>query len=189
MRIGIMGGTFDPIHVGHLVAASFVHEELNLDQVIFIPAGNPWQKSETRVSDGKVRLKMIELAIESDSRFISSDIEIKRSGPTFSIDTIKELLLENPNNEYFWIIGADALAGMPTWHNFLDLKELIHVVAVNRNGVNSAEVDFNYRFVEIPEIRISSTEIRNRIANNKSIKYLVPNNVESFIKESGLYIK
>ena len=187
MRIGLMGGTFDPIHVAHLVAASEVYEALNLDQVIFIPAGNPWQKAGTKISPAETRLQMVDLAIQNDPRFISSDIEIKRSGETYAIDTVKELELENPGNDYFWIVGADALSRMPTWHDFSQLQNLIEIVAVNRNGINHADVEFDYTFVEMPEIAISATQIRNRIAVGKSIKYLVPDAVESFISKSGLY--
>ena len=187
MRIGLMGGTFDPIHIGHLVAASFVHQKLNLDQVLFIPAGNPWQKSNTQVSAGETRLQMVDLAIENDLRFTSSDIEIKRSGPTYAIDTVQELLADNPNNEYFWIVGADALAGMTTWHRFEELKKLITIVGVNRNGVGQVKVGFDYKFVPMPELQISATQIRERTRNGQPIKYLVPAAVESIIADRELY--
>ena len=182
-----MGGTFDPIHIAHLVAASEVCETLKLDQIIFIPAGQPWQKAETKISAGEVRLQMVEAAISEDSRFSASDIELKRTGNTYAIDTVQQLLDENPSNQYFWIVGADALAGMPTWHKFEELKELIEIVGVNRNGVGQVDVGFDYKFVEIPEIKISATEIRERIKSGKSVKYLVPSSVEHLIGEQGLY--
>jgi nicotinate-nucleotide adenylyltransferase len=97
------------------------------------------------------------------------------------------LIIDNPDNQYFWIVGADALVGLPTWHNFEEIKNLIEIVAVNRNGIDHAQVDFEYTFVQIPEINISSTEIRARVKAGKEIKYLVPTGVEKFIKESGLY--
>jgi len=189
VRIGLMGGTFDPIHIAHLVAASEVHSALNLDQVVFIPAGQPWQKTEVPISPAETRLQMVDLAIAEDPRFISSDLEIKRPGNTYAVDTVRELQIENPEHEYFWIVGADALAGMPTWHAFAELKQLIKIVAVNRNGVTQPEVDFPYQFVEIPELDISSTEIRKRVKEKLPIKYLVPTNVEKFINESGIYSK
>ena len=187
MRIGLMGGTFDPIHIAHLVAASEVCQSLNLDQVLFIPAGNPWQKAGTQISPGQTRLQLVDLAIASDGRFSSSDIELIRSGETYAIETVRQLLSDNPENQYVWIVGADALVGMPTWHNFDELKELIEIIAVNRNGVDHADVDFEYTYVQIPEIDISATEIRARVKAGKEIKYLVPVEVERFIKESGLY--
>ena len=189
MRIGLMGGTFDRIHNAHLLAASEVYEFLDLDQVIFIPAGNPWQKSHLPISPGHHRLNMVDLAIEADSRFISSDIEIKRTGETYAIDTVLELKQTNPENKYFWIIGTDALANMKTWHKFDELKNLIEIVAVNRNNVAKVETDFNYTFVQIPEFQISATQIRDRIKSGKSVKYLVPDEVENYIEKSGLYQK
>lgn len=187
MQIGLMGGTFDPIHIAHLVAASEVIDTLNLDHIIFIPAGQPWQKADQKISPATDRLQMVDLAIKDDPRFSSSDIEIKRPGATYAIDTVRQLLAENPNNEYFWIVGADALVTMPSWHEFTELIKLVNVVAVNRNGVSSAEVNFKYTFVEIPEIDISATQIRERVQLGKTIKYLVSSDVEKFISETGLY--
>lgn len=182
-----MGGTFDPIHIAHLIAASEVYADLDLDQIIFIPAGQPWQKAESQISPAQARLHLVDLAIAADPRFVSSDIEIQRSGDTYAIDTIEQLQAENPDNEYFWIVGADALAGMQTWHRFEDLKKLVQIVCVNRNGIGSVDVGFDYRFVQIPEIGISATEIRDRVAEGNQITYLVPASVEQFIAETGLY--
>ncbi len=182
-----MGGTFDPIHIAHLVAASEVHGALNLDRVIFIPAGQPWQKAHLEIAPAKQRLELVDLAISGDSRFASSDIEITRSGPTYAIDTVQQLKQENPDNDYFWIVGTDALQGMPTWHNFTQLQNLITIVAVNRNGVSAAKVDFPYTFVEMPEIHLSATEIRMRIKEGKSISYLVPQKVADYLSSAGLY--
>ena len=181
-----MGGTFDPIHIAHLIAATEVQETLGLDQVIFIPAGQPWQKSQVEITPAQQRLEMVNLAIKGNAKFISSDIEIIRPGATYAIDTVKQLMGDNPENEYFWIVGADALRGMPTWHNFAELKELITIVAVNRNGISAAEVDFPYTFVQIPEVDISATEIRTRVNAGKAIQYLVPDAVCDYIAETGL---
>lgn len=189
MRIGLMGGTFNPIHNAHLIAASEVHEVLKLDQVIFIPAANPWQKSDLEIAPAATRLQMVKLAIEGDSRFVASDIEIVRGGETYTIDTVKQLLSENPKNEYFWITGTDALVNMPTWRDFAKLTELIEIVAVNRNGASQTDTGFKYTFVQIPEFQISATQIRDRIKSGRSIKYLVPTAVELFIETSGLYKK
>lgn len=187
MRIGLMGGTFDPIHLAHLVAASEVHGSLNLDQVIFIPAGMPWQKSDQQISPAKHRLEMVKLAIAGDSRFSSNDLEITRTGPTYTIDTVIELKNQNPSAEYFWITGTDVLEKMPTWHKFDQLKDLIKIVAVNRNGVSQIDTGFSYTFVQIPQMQISATEIRNRVKSAKSIKYLVPDAVAEYISKTGLY--
>ena len=184
-----MGGTFDPIHNAHLLAASEVFEAVNLDRVLFIPAGNPWQKSHLPISAAEHRLKMVNLAIAEDSRFSSSDIEVNRAGETYAIDTVLELKQKNPENSYFWIIGADALANMKTWHRFDELKNLIEIVAVNRNNISQVKTDFDYTFVQIPEFQISATQIRNRIRSGASVKYLVTDEVENYIKTSGLYQK
>ena len=132
-------------------------------------------------------MQLVDLAIAGDGRFSSSDIELTRNGQTYAIDTVRQLLSDNPENKYFWIVGADALVGMPTWHDFSELKQLIEIVAVNRTGINQAKVDFDYTFVQIPEIDISATEIRARVKAGKEIKYLVPAEVERLIKDSGLY--
>ena len=187
MRIGLLGGTFDPIHLGHLIAASEVHSALHLDQVIFIPAGNPWQKSTRSITPGPDRLNLVNLAIAGDQRFSSSDIEISRSGPTYTIDTINELKQENPDNEYFLILGTDALVNLPTWHEFEKLKKLVTFVGVNRNGVLKVDLNFSVEFVKIPEIAVSATDIRKRVATGKPIKYLVPSAVEQQIEKLGLY--
>ena len=187
MRIGLLGGTFDPIHLGHLIAASEVHSALHLDQVIFIPAGNPWQKSTRSITSGPDRLNLVNLAIAGDQRFSSSDIEISRSGPTYTIDTINELKQENPDNEYFLILGTDALVNLPTWHEFEKLKKLVTFVGVNRNGVLKVDLNFSVEFVKIPEIAVSATDIRKRVVTGKPIKYLVPSAVEQQIEKLGLY--
>lgn len=187
MRVGLMGGTFDPIHIGHLVAASEVHSSLNLEQVIFIPAGNPWQKSDLSLTPSVERLEMVKQAIAGDDRFTLSDIEVTRSGPTYTIDTIVELQKSNPNDEYFLILGTDVLINLHTWHEFEKLTKLVTVVGVNRNGVNQIELDFDYIFVQIPEIAVSATDIRNRVKTTKPIKYLVPSAVEQLIEKLGLY--
>jgi nicotinate-nucleotide adenylyltransferase len=117
MRVGILGGTFDPIHIGHLIAASSVYEALNLDSVVFMPAGDPWQKRNRELSSGIQRLEMVKLATEADERFQASDIEISRSGPTYAIDTVGEWKRLHPADELFWIVGSDALSGIPNRKN------------------------------------------------------------------------
>jgi nicotinate-nucleotide adenylyltransferase len=186
MRVGILGGTFDPIHIGHLIAASSVYEELNLDSVVFIPAGDPWQKRDRELSTGQQRLEMVRLATEDDSRFKVSDIEIARTGPTYAIDTVREWKKQNPADEIFWIVGSDALSGIPSWHEWEAFVSEVTIVAVNRVG-QSDSVAFDFVSVEMPEVRISATQLRDRFTNNADTQYLVPQKVSQYISDQGLY--
>ena len=186
MKVGILGGTFDPIHIGHLIAASSVYEELNLDSVVFMPAGDPWQKRDRELSPGKQRLEMVKLATEDDSRFQVSDIEIARTGPTYAIDTVREWIKLNPADEIFWIVGSDALSGIPSWHEWEAFVSEVTIVAVNRVGQNDP-VPFNFVSVEMPEVRISATELRDRFINHSDTQYLVPQKVSQYISDQGLY--
>jgi nicotinate-nucleotide adenylyltransferase len=186
MRVGILGGTFDPIHIGHLIAASSVYEALNLDSVVFIPAGDPWQKRDRDLSPGQQRLKMVKLATENDDRFQVSDVEIARSGPTYALDTVREWKRLNPSDELFWIVGSDALSGIPSWHEWEAFVSEVTIVAVNRVG-QSDSVPFDFVSVEMPEVRISATELRDRFINNADTQYLVPKKVSQYISDQGLY--
>jgi nicotinate-nucleotide adenylyltransferase len=186
MRVGILGGTFDPIHIGHLIAASSVYESLSLDSVVFMPAGDPWQKRDRELSAGHHRLEMVRLAISDDARFSASDLEINRSGPTYAIDTVHEWKKLNPNDELFWIVGSDALSGIPSWHEWEAFVSEVTVVAVNRIG-QSASVPFDVVSVEMPEVRISATELRDRFTNKMDTQYLVPRKVSDYISDQGLY--
>ena len=186
MRVGILGGTFDPIHIGHLIAASSVYEALNLDSVVFIPAGDPWQKRDRDLSPGQQRLEMVKLATENDSRFQVSDVEIARSGPTYAVDTVREWKRLNPSDELFWIVGSDALSGIPSWHEWEAFVNEVTIVAVNRVGQNDS-VPFDFVSVDMPEVRISATELRDRFTNGLDTQYLVPKNVSQYISDQGLY--
>ena len=186
MRVGILGGTFDPIHIGHLIAASSVYEALNLDSVVFIPAGDPWQKRDRDLSTGQQRLEMVKLATENDARFQVSDVEIARSGPTYAVDTVREWKRLNPSDELFWIVGSDALSGIPSWHEWEAFVSGVTIVAVNRVGQNDS-VPFDFVSVDMPEVRISATELRDRFTNGLDTQYLVPKNVSQYISDQGLY--
>ena len=186
MRVGILGGTFDPIHIGHLIAASSVYEALNLDSVVFIPAGDPWQKRDRDLSKGQQRLEMVKLATENDARFQVSDLEIARSGPTYAVDTVREWKRLNPSDELFWIVGSDALSGIPSWHEWEVFVSEVTIVAVNRVGQNDS-VPFDFVSVDMPEVRISATELRDRFTNGLDTQYLVPKNVSQYISDQGLY--
>jgi nicotinate-nucleotide adenylyltransferase len=186
MRVGILGGTFDPIHIGHLIAASAVHEELNLDTVVFMPAGDPWQKRDHEISPAQQRLEMVAIAIKDDARFQASDIEITRSGPTYAIDSVRQWKQENLQDELFWIVGSDALAGISTWHEWEAFVREVSVVAVNRIGHDNA-VPFEYLSVNMPEVRISATQLRDRFTRGLDTRYLVPQSVSDYISKQGLY--
>jgi nicotinate-nucleotide adenylyltransferase len=186
MKVGILGGTFDPIHIGHLIAASSVYEALNLDTVVFIPAGDPWQKRDRDLSSGQQRLEMVKLAIAGNDRFQASDIEIARSGATYAIDTVREWKKLNPEDEIFWIVGSDALSGIPSWHEWESFVSEVKIVAVNRIGQNDP-VPFDFVSVEMPEVRISATELRDRFTNKLDTQYLVPQKVSQYISDPGLY--
>jgi nicotinate-nucleotide adenylyltransferase len=186
MKVGILGGTFDPIHIGHLIAASSVYEALNLDTVVFIPAGDPWQKRDRDLSAGQQRLEMVKLAIAGNDRFQASDIEIARSGATYAIDTVREWKKLNPADEIFWIVGSDALSGIPSWHEWESFVSEVTIVAVNRIGQNDP-VPFDFVSVEMPEVRISATELRDRFTNKLDTQYLVPQKVSQYISDQGLY--
>jgi nicotinate-nucleotide adenylyltransferase len=186
MRVGILGGTFDPIHIGHLIAASSVYEALNLDSIVFMPAGDPWQKRNRELSSGEHRLEMVKLATTDDDRFQASDIEISRSGPTYAIDTVREWKRLHPADELFWIVGSDALSGIPSWHEWEAFVNEVTIVSVNRIG-QSATVEFDVVSVEMPEVRISATELRDKFTNKLDTKYLVPQKVSDYISDQGLY--
>lgn len=182
-----MGGTFDPIHIGHLIAASEVHNSLQLDQVVFIPAGDPWQKVGQQISSAKTRYEMTKLAVAQDDRFGVSDIEVKRDGPTYAIDTFNELIAECPEHDFFWIVGADVVQRINTWHRWEEFVSLVPIVVVNRLGIAISELPFTYTEVQMPEVRISATDLRARYESGKSTKYLVPEQVDEYIKAHSLY--
>lgn len=191
-RVGVMGGTFDPIHFGHLLAASEVCFRLDLDRVIFVPTGEPWQKADRVVSDSADRLRMAELATDPDPRFCSSRVDVDRAGPTFTVDTLRDLALElEPDSELFFIAGADTLTSINTWRNADELAGLAHFVAVSRPDhqlTNPTGAAVDVELVEIPGLSISSSECRRRVAAGEPIDYLVPPAVVSFIRERGLYL-
>lgn len=187
MRVGIMGGTFDPIHIGHLIAASTVCEQLTLDQVVFIPAGQPWQKSGRDISLADDRLAMVQAAVAEDERFEVDAIEVHRQGPTYAIDTMKELVDRNPDTQYFWIVGDDVLAKITSWHRWAEFLDLVTVVAVNRESDARVDVPFAYERVVMPEVRVSATALRNMLINGEDCRYLIPESTLKVIYTRGLY--
>ena len=192
-RIGVMGGTFDPIHHGHLVAASEVAHIFALDEVIFVPTGEPYQKDHRQVSPAEDRYLMTVIATASNPRFSVSRVEIDRPGPTYTIDTLREIHAKNgPDDELFFITGADALAEILTWHDADELFTLAHFVGCTRPGhrLSGAGLpDGKVSLVEIPALSISSTECRARVEADEPVWYLVPDGVVQYIAKRRLYTK
>jgi nicotinate-nucleotide adenylyltransferase len=190
-RIGVMGGTFDPIHHGHLVAASEVAASFNLEDVIFVPTGAPWQKVERAVSAAEDRYLMTVIATASDPRFSVSRVDVDRDGPTYTIDTLRDLHSAHPDvDEFYFITGADALAQLLSWRDIKSLFALAHFVGVTRPGHALADPGLpagEVTLVEIPALAISSTDIRERVASGRPINYLVPDGVARYITKRGLY--
>ena len=187
-RIGVMGGTFDPIHHGHLVAASEVAQWFDLDEVVFVPTGRPWQKEE--VSPSEHRYLMTVIATASNPRFTVSRVDIDRSGPTYTIDTLRDLKALRPDAELFFITGADAIAQILSWRDHDELWDLAHFVAVSRpghvlntDGLPSDDVSQ----LEIPALSISSTDCRDRVRRGHPVWYLVPDGVVQYIAKHHLY--
>ncbi|WP_423817178.1 nicotinate-nucleotide adenylyltransferase [Rothia nasimurium] len=189
-RVGVMGGTFDPIHHGHLVAASEVAAVLSLDEVIFVPTGNPWQKANKQVTAPEHRYLMTVIATASNPRFTVSRVDIDRQGPTFTIDTLTDLRAERPNDELFFITGADAMSQITTWKDAHKMWDLATFVAVTRPGHELTvpeEAQGRVRVIEIPAMAISSTDIRDRARNDLPVWYLVPDGVVQYINKYSLY--
>jgi nicotinate-nucleotide adenylyltransferase len=190
-RIGVMGGTFDPIHHGHLVAASEVAHFFALDEVVFVPTGQPWQKDDREVSAAEDRYLMTVIATASNPRFSVSRVDIDRPGPTYTIDTLRELrALRGPDAEFFFITGADALEQIMTWQDADELFKLAHFVGCTRPGhrLSGAGLpDDRVSLIEIPALAISSTTCRQRVAAGVPIWYLVPDGIVQYISKRRLY--
>ncbi len=186
-----MGGTFDPIHHGHLVAASEVADSFALDEVIFVPTGQPWQKSKRVVSPAEHRYLMTVIATASNPRFTVSRVDIDRDGPTYTVDTLRDLhKLHGDKAELFFITGADALAKILSWKDADRMFELAHFIGVTRPGFRLRKSHLppeSVSLVQIPAMSISSTDIRNRVAAGQPIWYLVPDGVVQYITKHNLY--
>lgn len=189
--IGVMGGTFDPIHFGHLLAASEVADRLQLATVVFVPAGRPWQKDDREIASGADRLAMTAIAVADDPRFRVSDVDVTRPGPTYTVDTLRDLHQEyGPDAELVFITGADALAEVATWHEPDEIVALAHLVGTSRAGRPAPQPELpadRVTLMDIPAVDISASDIRQRVAAGRSIRYLVPTGVASYIDRHGLY--
>lgn len=197
--LGIIGGTFNPIHNGHLLAAEYARCELELEKVIFIPAARPPHKEGMDILDGETRLKMVELAIQGNPDFFVSNLELTRPGPSYTVDTLNHYQACYPGKGIYFIMGADSLLLINTWKDVDVLADKGRFVVVTRPGYRFewekdplASLPSILRehlvFLEIPGIDVSSSDIRRRIRDGKSIRYMLPNKVERYIREQGLYI-
>ncbi|WP_232805704.1 nicotinate-nucleotide adenylyltransferase [Glycomyces xiaoerkulensis] len=191
-RVGIFGGTFDPPHLGHLVAASEAAHRCALDEVVFVPAGDPWQKNDRDVSDASARLTMTRLAIERDSRFRVSTCDIDREGHTYAIDTVADVRAEyTAPVDLNFVFGADSLENLHTWHRVEELYMAVKFIALNRRGHSRARVDtssgIDVEFVDMPGVDVSSSECRRRVRVGEPVRYLVPEAVDAYIEEHRLY--
>ena len=190
MRLGVMGGTFDPIHHGHLVAASEVQTRFGLDEVVFVPTGQPWQKDAREVSPAEHRYLMTVVATASNPRFTVSRVDIDRPGPTYTIDTLRDLRTERPDAELFFITGADALAQILSWKDADELFDLAHFVGVTRPGYVLSESGLpadRVTLQEVPAMAISSTDCRARVERAEPVWYLVPDGVVQYVNKYRLY--
>ena len=185
-----MGGTFDPIHHGHLVAASEVQARFGLDEVVFVPTGRPWQKDDRHVTAPEHRYLMTVIATASNPRFTVSRVDVDRDGPTYTIDTLRDLHTQMPGDELFFITGADALAQILTWTDIDELWQLAHFIGVTRpghelsdNGLPTERITLQ----EVPAMAISSTDCRTRVADGRPVWYLVPDGVVQYINKYRLY--
>ncbi len=198
MRLGVFGGTFDPVHWGHLLMAEQCREQCRLDQVWLLPAGLPPHKTDAAISTGGQRAEMLEFATAGHAELIVNRMELSRAGKTYTVDTLEELHADRPEDELFFLIGGDSLADLPSWREPERIVELATVVAVNRGDrpLPSREeltrrlgekIAARVELVTMPGIDLSATDIRRRVRDGKSIRYMLPRAVEVYIAEHGLY--
>jgi nicotinate-nucleotide adenylyltransferase len=195
MRLGLFGGTFDPIHLGHLILAEQCREACRLDRVWFVVAGAPPHKLGERTAVTH-RLEMVRIAIAGHSSFAVSEIETTRPGPHYSVETLESVRIERPGDDLFFLIGADSLADLPTWREPGRIAQLATIVVVNRPGLEEVDPaslpDFGpgsypLMSVTIPSIGIASTDLRRRLTEGRTVRYMVPRAVETYIEAHGLY--
>jgi nicotinate-nucleotide adenylyltransferase len=194
-RLGVMGGTFDPIHYGHLVTAEEALHQFQLDGVIFVPTGRPWMKAHDVISPAEDRYLMTVIATSSNPLFRVSRMEVDRDGPTYTIDTLRGLKGElGDKSDLFFITGADAVLEIFQWKDRAELFELAHFIAATRPGYDLARIEaqapdgvLGVSVMNIPALAISSTDIRARVSAGRPIRYLMPEGVKSYIEKAGLY--
>ncbi|HLT16993.1 MAG TPA: nicotinate-nucleotide adenylyltransferase [Acidimicrobiales bacterium] len=189
-RLGVFGGTFDPPHIGHLVSAVNVRHELDLDRVLLVVNNIPWQKVGSRsISDAESRYQMVCAAVEDVPGLEPSRIEIEAGGPSYTADTLRALLDEDPDRELFVVLGEDAAAGIPTWERHEEVRDLATIVVVGRPGHDPVPSPPGWRWieVEVPHLEVSSTDLRARVVDGRPLDFLVPSRVVDCIRRLGLY--
>jgi nicotinate-nucleotide adenylyltransferase len=193
-RLGVMGGTFDPIHHGHLLTAEEAAVQFGLDEVVFVPTGQPWMKEAGDVTAAEHRYLMTVIATASNPRFSVSRTDIDRVGPTYTVDTLRALREASPDAELFFVTGADAMLEIFQWKDPAEILSLAHLIAATRPGYDLAHFEAeaptahpNVSVMNIPALAISSTDIRQRVREGRPIRYLVPEGVKSYVEKAGLY--
>lgn len=197
VRVGILGGTFDPVHRGHLVLAAAARDELELDRVLFVPAGRPWRKAGRTIASGEHRLAMVRQALEGKSAFEVATLELERPGPSYTVDTLEALKAERPDDELFFILGEDALADLPNWVRPERILELAKLAVARRADTSSRELEEAERrlpglparvvWLKMSRMAVSATESRDRVRRGLAIGEMVPDAVAAYIREQGLY--
>ncbi len=187
-KIGLLGGTFNPPHIGHLVIADQVRNQLGLEEVWFVPTSTPPHKEGKTTIDGDMRVDMLLRAIQGNSYFDLNTLEIDRGGVSYTYDTIKELQDRHPDKEFFFIVGADMVQDLPNWYKIDELIEMVQFVGVNRLDYER-ESQYPIIWVDVPNVDISSTELRHRISQGEAVRYLIPASVVAYIVENELYQK
>jgi nicotinate-nucleotide adenylyltransferase len=187
VRLGVFGGTFDPVHLGHLVAAAEAHRALALDRVHLIPAGqHPW-KGGVRPAPAADRLAMLRLAVADDPRFLVDDREVQRPGPSYTVETLRSLRADHPGDSLFLLVGADAARDLPAWQAAEALGRLAEVVVLSRPGISVPDHPLTARALEVPAVEISASQVRERCRRGEPVRYLVPDAVARYIAERRLY--
>lgn len=185
LRLGLFGGSFDPPHLGHLVVAQDVAEFLNLDRLIFLPAGNPPHKLDRSLAPAPLRVEMVRSLVARDARFGVSEVEVSRSGPSYTVDTLRHYRELHPEAELFFVMGADQAVTLDSWHEPGEVSALATLVVMARDGTEAPEGDF--LSAPVTRLDISSSAIRARVRNGRPIRYLVPDTVREIIESNRLY--
>ncbi len=197
MRLGILGGTFDPVHRGHLALARAAGDEFGLEKVLFVPAGQPWRKAGLTIASGEDRLAMVQLALEGEEAFEIGTLEIEQAGPSYTVDTLEALRADRPDDELVFILGEDALRDLPNWHRPERILELAKLAVARRADVSPEALEGAGRqlpgllervvWLEMPLVEVSATGIRERVKDGLSIAEMVPPSVEEYIRQHRLY--
>ena len=200
MRVGVFGGSFDPVHYGHLLLAECCREQCRLDQVWFLPAATPPHKLDCHLSPAATRIEMLDLAIAGHEPFVVNPYEVDRGGVSYTVDTLRHFRTEHPDLEFFFLLGADMLADLPNWRQADQICQLAGPIVVSRPGMPEPDFDalsalatpdqiglIRRRRVDMPQIDLSSTEIRRRVAEGLSIRYQTPRAVEKYVETHQLY--